>query len=173
MQGEIARTSDWEGESWQVRTEIMPERVCIDQRDTDLAELFWYWQERLMLEDGVPSIENFRFPGSDLPWIELEPEDPMRFVIRNHPANAATGDWSNFRIAEHPVSMHAQCCAFEYLDCKERQEPTFIHIDQKILGVHRTYAKLMVPVADKNGAIIRAYYAVRLLRFPVVYGGAS
>lgn len=173
MRGEIARSSAWDGENWQTRTEIKPERVCIDQRGTDLAELFWYWQERSMLENGVPSIENFRFPGGGLSWVEMEPEDPMKFVIRNHPTNAAAGNWSNTRFAEHPVVMHAQSCAFENLDCKERQKPTFIHVDQKILDVHRTYAKLTVPVTDKQGTIVRAYFAVRLLRFPVIFGGLS
>lgn len=173
MRGAIARSSGWDGENWQVRTEIKPEQVCIDQRGTDLAELFWYWQERSMLENGVPSIESFRFPGSDLIWVELESDDPMRFIIRNHPVNATIGNWSNTRLEEHPIAMHAQSCAFEYLDCKERKKPTFIQVDQRILGIHRIYTKLMVPIADKNGAIVRAYYAVRLLRFPVIFGGAS
>jgi hypothetical protein len=97
-----------------------------------------------MLENGVPSIESFCFPGSDLTWVDLEREDPMQFVIRNHPVTATIGNWSNTRFAEHPVAMHAQSYAFENLDCKERQEPSFIHVDQKILGIHRIYAKLTV-----------------------------
>lgn len=173
MRGEIARSSGWDGENWQIRTEIAPERVCIDQRETNLAELFWYWQERSMLEDAVPSFENFRLAGTNLPWVELEAEDPMQFMIRNHPASLPLGDWSNTRLVEHPALMHAQSCALEYLRCKLWREPTFTHIEQKILGVYRSYVKLMVPLADETGAVTRAVYATRLLGFPVVYGDAE
>lgn len=170
LRGQIARSSGWDGVHWQTRTEIEPERVCIDLPDSQLAELFWYWQERSMLENSVPSMANFRFPGEKLPQVELESEDPMRFMLRNHPGNPATGDWSNTRLIEHPVPMHAQACACEYLDCKERQVPTFIHIEQKILGVQRTYVKLTVPVANKKGAVDRAFYVAKLIGYQVIYG---
>lgn len=173
LRGQIARSSGWDGVHWQTRTEIEPERVCIDLHGSPLADLFWYWQERSMLENSVPSVESFRFPGENLPWVELDSEDPMQFMLRNHPGNPATGDWSDTRLIEHPVQMHAQSCAFEYLDCKGRQTPTFVHIEQKILGVQRTYVKLTVPVANKQGAIARAFYAVKLIGYQVIYGGLS
>lgn len=172
MRGTIARASGWDGENWQVRTEILPERVCIDQSGTNLAELFWYWQERSMLDGDVPFIGNFRFPGSDLPWVEIAAEDPMNFVIRNHPSGA-TGNWSDIRLAEHPVSMHGQSCAFEYQDCKMRRTPTFVRIEQHILGVDRDYVKLTVPVADKNGDVVQVFYGVQLLKYSVIRGGLS
>jgi hypothetical protein len=98
VRGQIARSSGWDGVNWQTRTEIEPERVCIDLCDSHLADLFWYWQERSMLENSVPSIESFRFPGAGLPWAELDSEDPMQFMLRNHQGNPATGDWSNTRL---------------------------------------------------------------------------
>ncbi len=172
MLGTVACSRGWDGENWQVRTELQPERVCIDQPDTDLAALFWYWQERSLLEDAVPSIENFRIPGLDLPWVELSTENPMHYVMRNHPAGI-TGDWSDTRLAEHPVSIHAQSCAFEYLDCKERKYPTFVHINQKVIGVERNYVRLAAPVSDEGGTITRIYYAFRFVTFPVIHGGLS
>jgi hypothetical protein len=69
--------------------------------------------------------------------------------------------------------MHAQSCAFEFLDCKERQTPTFVHIEQKVFGVQRTYVKLMVPVANEEGTIVRVLYAANIIGYQVIYGGLS
>ncbi|NKB59337.1 MAG: hypothetical protein GKS00_23690 [Alphaproteobacteria bacterium] len=123
-----------------------------------------------MIEDGVPSLQNFRLPNLDLPWVDLTAEDPMHFVMRNHPAGV-TGDWSDTRLAEHPVSIHAYSCACEYLDCKTRQKPTFVHINQKVIGVERNYVRLAVPVSDKETAVTRIFYAIRFVTFPVIHGG--
>lgn len=169
MRGEIARSSGWDGECWQTRTDIEAERVCVDQRGSRLVELFWYWQERSMLEDAAPSIANFRFPNADLPWVEVQAEDPMNYVIRNHPGSIC-GNWSDTRLAEHPVQMHALSCAYEYLECKERQKPTFLHICQRIFDVERKYTRLAVPLSDEKGDVTRIVFATRLQQFQVIHG---
>lgn len=172
MRGELARTSAWDGESWQVRTEYRPESVCDDHPDTELAKLFCYWQERSLLENGVPEIRDFQPPGRDLPWVDLCADDPLNYVMRNHPAGIA-GDWSDTRFGDYPVTIHGVACAHEYLDCKERQYPTYVRIEQRLRDVDRRYARLAVPLADETGAVTRAVYAFRLLRFPVIHGNTD
>lgn len=169
MRGELARSSAWDGKSWQARTEIRPEMVRSDYPDTDLETLYWYWQERSMLEGGVPGIDSFRPPVPDLPWIDMRADDPLHYVMRNHPAGVA-GDWTGVRLGDYPVPIHGIACAHEYLDCKERRFPTYVVIDQKLRGIARRYARLAVPLADETGAVTRAVYAFHFLRFPVIDG---
>ncbi len=170
MREEIARSSGWDGANWQVRTEVAPERLCVEYGGSDLAKLYWYWLERSILEDSVPSLQNFRFPGGDLPWVEVNTDDPMKFVIRNHPGSLC-GDWSNMRLIEHPVLIHAQSCAYEYQECKIRQYPTFVIVHQKIFNVERRYMRLTVPVSAENGAVTQVFFLSRHLQFQIIFGG--
>ena len=172
MGGEIARTSDRDGNDWQVRIELRPEHCCLDHEETALSRLFWYWQERALLEDGLPSLETFRPLDTGLPWVEMRAENPMHFIMRDHPAGIS-GDWNDAPFAEYPVQMHGQACALEFLHCKVRREPTFVNIHQKIRGVERNYEKLSVPLSDRSGAVTRAVYAFRFVTFPVIHNEAA
>lgn len=170
--GEIERTSEWDGKNSQTRIVIKPEQVYQDHPETELSELFGYWLERSSIEGEVPAIETFQPPYTALPWINISAENPMHFTMNNHPAGLC-GNWNATRFAEYPVPIHAISCALEYYDCKMSRKPAYIHIRQKIFGVDREYAKLMVPVANKSGKVTHAYYAWRYLRFPVIDGASA
>jgi hypothetical protein len=172
VNGEISRTSDWDGENSQIRIVINLEQIYRNHPETNLSELLEYWRERSSIEGGIPSVENFQAPYKTLPWVDVSPANPMYFSMNNHPAGLC-GNWNATRFAEYPIAIHAVSCAFEYYDCKVRREAAYIQIRQKIFGVDREYAKLMVPVADKNGKVTRAYYAWRHLRFPVIEGASA
>lgn len=144
----------------------------MDHQGTSLTDLFWYWQERAMLENGLPSLENFQFADKTLPWVDVTTEDPMYFTLRNHPGGIC-GNWDNARFIDYPVAIHATACALEYFDCKEHQQPIYTHIHQMIQGVKREYAKLMVPVADKNGNTTQVFYAWQFLRYPLISGRSA
>jgi len=125
-----------------------------------------------MLENGLPSLENFRFADKTLPWVDVGTEDPMYFTMRNHPGGIC-GNWDNSRFIDYPVAIHATACALEYYDCKEHKQPIYTHIHQMIQGVKREYAKLMVPIADENGNATQVFYAWRFLRYPLILGRSA
>lgn len=122
-----------------------------------------------MLEAAVPSIRDFDPQRNDLSWVDVTPMDPLQFKFGNH-VGRLTGDWTGRRLSEHDVTMHAVATGLEYLACKEREYPTFVHIDQKIMGIERNYLKLTVPLADETGIVTRVVYAFHSLKFGVIHG---
>ena len=59
--------------------------------------------------------------------------------------------------------MHAQSTMNEYLRCKETRQPFYHEIDQVVCGVVRHYVRLMLPLANTDGNVIKIAYGVRLL----------
>lgn len=123
-----------------------------------------------MLENGVPRLQNFRLPNSDFSLVEVTADDPLNFVWRHH-VGRVPGNWTGMRLGDHAVRIHARATALEYIDCRERRYPTFVHIHQKIIGVERNYVKLTAPLADESGAVAHVVYAFLPLTFTVVDGG--
>jgi len=167
MLGEFERYNERDAINHQTRIWINAERAAIDNPGSDIAALFRYWRERALIGDGLPLQADFRPPLSRVPWLDVETANPLHFQLHNHPAGVC-GDWDSARLAEYPVPMHAKSCAMEYLRCKNRREPAYIHIRQKLLDVEREYAKLLLPVVDETGDVVRVYYAWRFTCDPIV-----
>ncbi len=167
MLGEIERINERDAENYHTRTWINTERACIDNKGTDIEILFRYWRERTFLENGIPGQENFRPPLSRTPWVEVDMENPLHFVMRDHPAGVC-GNWDATPFAKHPIPIHAKACAREYHSCKSHQMPVYIHTEQKMLGIEREYAKLLLPIADQTGTVARVVYAWCFIKDPIV-----
>jgi hypothetical protein len=167
MLGEIERLNERAAENCQTRIWIDAERAGIDNKDTGIETLFRYWRERSFLEDGVPALTNFNPPMARTPWVDVGPDNPLRFVMRDHPAGVC-GNWEAATFAEHAIPIHAKACAREYHNCKSLRAPTYIYTQQKMLGIEREYTKLLLPLADETGAVTRVVYAWRFIKDPIV-----
>lgn len=167
MLGEIERLNEQNHETSQTRIWIDTERTAVDHHGTEIEILFRYWRERAFLEDDVPALANFYPPSERTPWVDVSAANPLAYTMRNHPAGIC-GDWNRTPFAEHPIPMHARACAREYYGCKSLRAPAYIYTQQKMLGVDREYAKLLLPVSDDTGTVTRIYYAWRFIREPII-----
>ena len=60
--------------------------------------------------------------------------------------------------------MHYRACASEYLISIRERVPIYHEIDQAIGDISRHYVRLMLPVVDKMGRVVRLVYAVRIVK---------
>ena len=167
MLGEIERLNENELDNSQVRILIAAERAPIDHHSTNIDRLYRYWQERHLIDGDVPAESDFHPPVEQSPWVDVSVENPMNFMMNNHPAGVC-GNWERKRFADHPVRIHAKACAREYYLCKQTRQPTYIYTRQEMLGINREYAKILLPLAGANGEISRVIYAWRFLSEPKI-----
>jgi len=167
MLGQIDRLDESDFGNRQTRITILPERAPVDHMGTDIAMLFRYWQERRLVDDGIPLAADFRSPVARSPWVDVSGDNPMYYTMHNPPAGVC-GNWEERRFSDHPVRIHAKACAREYHDCKGWGEPVYIYTKQEMLGVDREYAKILLPLADETGHVTRVIYAWRFLSTPKI-----
>ena len=165
MLGQIDRLDETDFEDRQTRIAIDPGRAPVDHAGTGIAMLFRYWQERRLIDDGVPLAAEFRSLLEQYPWVDVSRSNPLNFIMHNHPAGVC-GDWEGRRFADHPVRIHAKACAREYQNCKDRAAPVYVYTKQEMLGIDREYAKILLPLADEAGCVTRVVYAWRFLSVP-------
>lgn len=140
------------------------------ERGGPLFTMHDYWQAKCRRHD-LPEATDFP-PHRPLPpsaasrvsWVDADSEDPFDFMIRNHRGpTPGLGKFTDHPIGEHPSPMNARSCAAEYLLCIGSRHPIYHEIDQVLGGLVRRYMRLLLPVVDATGTVVRLVYVTRLL----------
>lgn len=146
------------------------------EADTRLDAIYFYWDA--LRGDGrqLPLARDFRpdlaFDRSTMNWVhavELRDDNPANFVMRDHDNNGVvpfTVRMADRRISDYPRRLHAEGCMREYQMCRILRRPLYHEIDHITAGVARHYTRILLPLADDSGAVVRLAYAIRLLERP-------
>ena len=152
------------------------DRFADREAGTTLDTLYYYWDA--LRGDGrtMPLAKDFRpghvFGPGFMNWVhavETAVDDPANFVMRDHGNNGAvpyTVRMADRRIADYPRRLHARGCMREYQMCRLLRRPLYHEIDHITAGVARHYTRILLPLADERGAVVRLAYAIRLLDPP-------
>ena len=135
-----------------------------------IGQLFDFWKFKAG-PDGLPVLNDFSYKTALPPevlrnvcWADVTPDDPFNFVTQDHAKLTAFSDASNRRLGQHQSRMHYRACASEYLISIRERVPIYHEIDQAIGDISRHYVRLMLPVVDKMGRVVRLVYAVRIVK---------
>jgi len=148
-----------------------------DGAETHLLQLLKYY---LSLVDGRPPwVRRFR-PETDLPelggmvsYIDVAPESPTEFILLGHQPSPFPGigqELSGRRVLDHPLMFNAISCVGEYKRSRDAARPEYALIDQSLRSdatdlaafrVRRTFYRLLLPLADLDGRIIKLAYSFR------------
>lgn len=149
------------------------------EADSPLKVAYAYWQ-LLKPVDGMPGVDRFD-PKRDLPknaskvvsWVDVRPENPMRYVFWDHLPSEKSKFGQELsgktleEIKEFGLGIHILSCAVEYAACKRFGQPCYHEIDQYIAGERRKYTRLLLPVCDSEGSVVKLFCAYRMiLRYP-------
>lgn len=173
MYGVLHRQEQRSGVDHQERLTYSLDVMAGHERGTALSLYYQYWTSRCDRKHRLPILHNFR-PKDDLPsevaqqvsWIDVTLSDPLNYSLHDHPAGIC-GDWNHRRIHEHASKLHSKACAMEYFFCRNTRAPVYMHIEQKMRGVEREYSRLLLPLINKSGKVVRLAYAWRFLRDPM------
>jgi hypothetical protein len=158
-----------------VQKRILYDLVTIDTKEADtlLDFLYYYWSALQAGADDVPDILDFQVEKILQPaaleytgWVDTESEDPRNFIIRHHRSNRLPGfddGDGDTRLSDIPNKMHANSLILEYLRCKRWKIPLYHEIDQRIGGIRRHYTRLLLPLANGEGAVTRIFFGFRLI----------
>lgn len=169
MYGVLKRLVESEGQDQQERLMLCIDKMLPREQNNAIGQLFEYWRYK-SLPDGLPRVNDFDYKSA-LPedvlrkicWADVSAEDPFNFVTRDHAKLTAFQDASNHRLRDLPSRMHYRACASEYMLSIKMRKPIFHDIDQTVGSISRNYMRLMLPVADETGRVVRLVYAVRIV----------
>lgn len=164
------------GEDEQERLEFDLDTFAVGEKMSHLRELYLYW--RSLAGDGLPRADRFR-PAEKLSgpalttsaWVDTSVASPDGFVMHEHPempSGPFGRELTGVRLADFPVPMHADALIVEYARCRRDGRPMFHEIDQTIGGVSRAYRRIMLPLANERGEVVRVAYGYRFLREPEI-----
>lgn len=150
----------------------------VEEEDgTFLDTMLYFWEAMREPHQLLPKVSNFRprevFDPRDLERchaVDVRPVEPPNFVMREHPGGSVSeryGDISDKPISYFPSKIHAEACGAEYDLCRSIGFPMYHEIDQIVCGYSRRYRRLMLPLTDDGGRVVRLAYVIRLLE-PVV-----
>lgn len=170
MYGVLQRRVEQAGDDRQERLMLSFDKMFAREKGNPLWSLFDFWNANRVSFDQIPSLDEFKYK-SKLPrnitryisWSDVTAEDPLNFVMHDHPNLTEFNDHSNCRLGDHPIPMNAKACAIEYLHCIHSRQPTYFEIDQSFGTISRHMVRLMVPVMDDNNKVTRLVYAVRII----------
>lgn len=165
-----------DSESIQERLTGTVDEMCLREgrsmnagRATHLLALFDYWRE---LGGGRPVWER-RFAPATLPglvgkvsYIEISDGFPPNWRMLDHQDSLVLGagrELSGRPLRDLPIVSHATYCATEYERCRDAGAPFYHELDVQSAGVRRNYLRLMVPLCDLDGRIVKIAYAFRRL----------
>ena len=178
---DVSRGSDGSDETCRLLFSLntFAEREAGSHLDT----LLFFWEA--MRGDGrqLPLARDFRpelvFAPTIATWVhgvETATENPANYVMRDHDNGGRvpyTIRMADRRLAEYPRRLHAQGCMREYQMCRILRRPLYHEIDHITAGVARHYTRILLPLADEAGAVVRIAYGIRLLEQPFQLFGIS
>ena len=170
MHGVLKRRLEQSGGNQQERLMLSREKMFAREKGNALWVLHDFWHARSLASGQIPLTEDFAYkeilPESVtryISWADVTPSNPLNFIMHDHTRQTAFADHSDRRLGDHPVPMNAKACACEYIDCIRGKQPTYFEIDQSFGTISRHMVRLMVPVADSSGAVVKLVYAVRII----------
>lgn len=159
-------TVEWNDEQYRAQFSIDAFRQI--QADSAQDIIFYYWDTLRQGGRIVPALTDFKpfqvFPPSMLnrvSWIDTPGENPENFVIRNHRGGAMFpiyGSVEGHRLGDYPNRMHRRSTVEEYQLCKRLKRPFYHEFVQVLGGGGRSYSRILMPLADENGVVIRIAY---------------
>ena len=83
--------------------------------------------------------------------------DPLDYRIVWHRSRpiGCDGEWEGKALREFEAGDHFIYCAIEYLDCRVTGAPQCHIIEHSVGGVHRFYARIVLPCFDSFGEVFR------------------
>ncbi len=169
MYGVLKRLVETEGQDQQERLMLSIDKMLPREQNNAIGQLFEYWRFK-SLPNGLPCVTDFDYKSAlspetlrNISWADVTAEDPFNFITREHVKLTAFQDASNRRLRDLPSRMHYRACASEYLLSIKMRQPIFHDIDQSVGSISRNYLRLMLPIADESGRVIKLVYAVRIV----------
>ena len=168
---EVKRLID--GTDEQRRSHFPMNDFAEEEYGTFMDTLFYYWQSMRMPHSLIPMVSSFRpweiFSEADMEryhGVDVRPVEPPNFVMREHPGGKVAdrcGNISDRPISQFPSRIHAEACSADYNLCRTLGFPQYHEVDQIVCGYSRRYRRLLLPLTDEKGKIVRLAYVVRLL----------
>lgn len=146
------------------------------EQGTVLGRFHDFWASLPQGENGLPVLTDDMLkaglPGDVLHWvsqIDTRPENPMEYVMqacstRQLPEYCVEA--ADTLVIEIPCIFHAIQLAIECLACKHDRNLAYHVINQTIGGKHSHYARLLLPVGDASGNVVKIFHAVRPVHVP-------
>lgn len=166
----LQRRMETEGQDQQERLMLSLDTMMPREKGHAIGQLFDFWKFKAA-PDGVPRIDDFPYKAAlprevlrNVCWADVTPENPFNFVTQDHAKLTAFSDASNRRLSQHQSRMHFRACASEYMHSMRERTPIYHEIDQTVGDISRHYVRLMLPVADVTGRVVRLVYAVRIVK---------
>jgi len=140
---------------------------------TLLDTIFYYWDA--LRGDGreLPNVRHFDLRDifgeasqDSMSAVITKATDPENFVLVNHGTSQLGpfgADLEGKRLCDVPSAIHARASAFEYQQCKSLRRPFYHEVDQVIGGISRHYVRIMLPLVDDRGDVVKIAYGIRAL----------
>lgn len=159
-----------EGE-WHDRLTLDIERILEFEDVSALAQLYRFWLEMCGDPNSLPIVDEFLYKDvlsaetlRHIAWVDVSSENPLDFVVNDHPNLSSFPDMSHRKLRDHPSHAHSSSVAIEFLFAKRMQTVSYHQIEQTVGTMYRHYRRVMVPVLDKKaGSVSRIVYAVRVI----------
>ena len=147
------------------------------EQGTVLGRVYEFWESLPRNDSGLPVIsDEHLFNGAtedSLQWmsvIDTQSDNPMEFVIqacgkRQLPEYCT--DTADICVIDIPCLFHAIQLAIECLTCKHDRSAAYHVINQTIGGRRSHYARLLLPVGDAEGNVVKILHIVRPVRMAV------
>lgn len=133
--------------------------------------LYYYWDALRKGRGAAPQLSDFRpfeiFPDSilkHLSWIDTNDENPENYRLWNHHGGRMEqilGSLEGQYVGAYPNAMHRNASIREYQLCKVLKRPIYHQIDQKMFGACRMYRRMLMPLLDERGNVVRIAYGIR------------
>ena len=143
------------------------------ESSTLLDTIFYYWDALRGGSDKVPNVRHFELRnvfGQNTPdplsAVVTDTANPRNFVLVNHGTSQLGpfgADLEGKRLRDVPSVIHARATAQEYQQCKLLRRPLYDEIDQVIGGISRHYVRIMLPLANDQGDVVKIAYGIRAL----------
>ncbi len=144
------------------------------EQGTVLGRLYEFWTSLPHSKNGLPVItdEKLRNGVTDdvLHWmsgIDTLSDNPMEYAIRAY-GKRLLPEYCNgvadTLVIDIPCLFHAIQLAIECLTCKHERSAAYHVINQTIGGKRSNYTRLLLPVGDANGDVVRIFHIVRPVR---------
>lgn len=162
------------GDDEQCRRQFSLNTFAERERDSVPDILYYYWDA--LRGDGrrIPRVHDFRpketFNAAINLYIrsvDVSSEDPGKFLFRDHhggPINLVPGGLDGKPMSAFPSRIHVNATLAEYDLCKRLGRPLYHELNQVICGMPRHYTRILLPLADDEGRVVRLTYGLRLLR---------
>lgn len=168
----LDRLSNREGDDEQCRLLFSLNTFAERERDTVPDMLYYYWDS--LRGDGrrIPRLADFRprqvfGPQANLliRGVDVRAEDPTHFIMRDHPGGPISplpNGLEGKPMSAFPCRIHVAATLAEYQLCKTLRRPLYHELFQVACGIPRHYTRILLPLADDSGRVVRLAYGLHL-----------